>query len=111
MDGDINTTGSYLTNGADYAEYFKAEEALEPGDLVGLNSVSGLARAYQPGDALIGIVSTSPGVVGNSELSSDEQAVLVALVGQVPFKKDQVSVKGGRLLTLDQKPIERMLQK
>jgi len=101
VDGDINTTGSYFTNGADYAEYFHAEETLAEGDLVGINVTSGKVRGYKPGDKLLGVVSTNPGVLGNSELRNTEKAVLVALVGQVPVLSERIREDGGVVFTKD----------
>ncbi|HUP57697.1 MAG TPA: peptidase G2 autoproteolytic cleavage domain-containing protein, partial [Bdellovibrionota bacterium] len=93
---------------ADYAEYFHAEEKLAPGEIVGLSPASGLARAYRRGDRLLGVVSTSPGVVGNSEIQ-DERSVLVALMGQVPFRRDRVRIEDGQVLTPDGKPLGYLL--
>ena len=55
-----------VLSGSDYAEYFVTEEALKPGEVVGLNTKNGKVRRYRVGDILLGIISTSPGVVGNS---------------------------------------------
>lgn len=98
-----------LNTGADYAEYFEAEENLSEGDLVGLNANSGKVRGYRLGDYLIGLVSTDPGVIGNSKLAKNKDTVLVALVGQVPFVEDQVIVKEGKVFTHDNKPIGYLL--
>ncbi len=88
-----------LNTGADYAEYFEAEESIEKGELVALNPKTGLARRFQVGDQLIGVVSTNPGVIGNSELKNSDRAVLVALVGQVPVVDAQIYDKDGYVYT------------
>lgn len=93
---------------ADYAEYFLSEGYLDKGEIVGLNSKTGLARRYQVGDKLLGVVSTSPGVVGNSDIK-DKVSVLVALMGQVPFKKDRVKIKENVVSTIDGQPIGYLL--
>ena len=100
----LNTT----VQGADYSEYFLAEEKLRSGDIVGINSKTGLVRSYRNGDFLLGIVSTKPGITGNSKLKKD-QAVLVALVGQVPINRDQVVIEEGVVKTLDDKTIGPLL--
>ncbi len=98
-----------LNTGADYAEYFEAEEVLVPGDLVGLNIKTGKVRHYKAGDNLIGFVSTNPGVIGNSELANHEHSVLVALTGQVPFDNSQVIIKNGQIYTNDHLPVGYLL--
>jgi len=90
-----------LNTGADYAEYFEAEEHLPEGDLVGLNVSTGKVRSYKPGDQLLGVVSTDPGVIGNSELRNTKKAVLVALVGQVPVLKERINEDNGVVFTKD----------
>ena len=98
--GSVKVTVSYLTAGADYAEYFQAEETLVAGEVVGLNPRTGLVRGYQIGDKLIGVVSTKAGVIGNTGIK-DEKSVIVALVGQVPFIKEKVRVKNSTVYTPD----------
>jgi|GEM_PF-3511892 len=90
-----------LNTGADYAEYFEAEESLPQGELVGLNMNTGKVRGYKPGDKLLGVVSTEPGIVGNSELGNSTRAVLVALVGQVPILKDRIIEDNGVVSSKD----------
>jgi hypothetical protein len=97
-----------LNTGADYAEYFLSEESLVSGDIVGLNPSTGLARAYRAGDRLLGLVSTQPGVVGNSRLQK-ENSVLVALVGQVPFDRSQTQIRNNVAFTSDGKQIGYLL--
>ena len=53
----IETDGSFHVNtgsvsSLDYAEYFDAEETAKPGEVIGNNLNSGLARIYRPGDFL-----------------------------------------------------------
>lgn len=90
---------AYTTSGADYAEYFKADPSDLPqaGELVTLDPTrpNGVRRA-QAGDMLAGIISTSPGFIGNGPICDvdDEDCdtnyqksnVLVSLTGQVPLK-------------------------
>lgn len=111
VDGGINITNghSYLTGGADFAEYFQAEKEMQIGDIVGVNLENGLARIYQKGDALIGVVSKDPGFVGNNKDNSKTPAVLVGLVGQLEFNKKQVQIKKGRVYTKDGQQIGILL--
>jgi len=104
-DGGEISAETTLNTGADYAEYFISEESLPSGALVGLNPETGKVRGYQSGDSLIGVVSTDPGVIGNSKLKNEDQAVLVALVGQVPVLEDRVSEKDGVVFTHDKKAL------
>ena len=107
-DGEISAE-TVLNTGADYAEYFYSEGILEPGDIVTLDTKTGKVRRYKSGDSLLGIVSTQPGVVGNSSLMKAENTVLVALVGQVPFNIDQVKINKGLITTVDNKIIGQAL--
>jgi Peptidase_G2, IMC autoproteolytic cleavage domain len=103
--GAANTAGTIFAvnttvQGADYAEYFATEDALTPGDIVGINLRSGLVRRYHAGDNLVGVVSTQPGVIGNSKIK-DKNSVLVALMGQVPFNRQATSTHGNIVKTPD----------
>lgn len=100
---------SYTTAGADYAEYFDSEGDLRPGDIVGLNPNTGKARYYQAGDILMGIVSTNPGLVGNSLAALQENTSMVGLMGQLPFNRDQVKIDGHLVKTIDGKIIGNQL--
>lgn len=93
---------------ADYAEYFLTDGRLQAGDIVGINPNTGLVRYYQAGDILLGIVSTSPGVLGNSKIQNDT-AEAIALMGQVPFNRDQVVIEGRSIKTLDGKNLGTLL--
>ncbi len=111
--GDAVAEGTWTSGGADFSEWFRKDigEVLEPGDVIGLNLDTGMVRRYQEGDVLVGVYSTKPGFVGNNipdELKSDY--ALVALVGQVPYKADQVSVSGRRVETSDGKRIGYLLE-
>ncbi len=90
----------YLTNGADFAEYFDAENTWRAirGDIVGINASTGLARLYQSGDAFAGIVSDKPGYIGNHQSPTGNQ-VLVGLVGQLDYNHAQTVSRQGRLYT------------
>ncbi|MBL6988811.1 MAG: hypothetical protein ISR65_03500 [Bacteriovoracaceae bacterium] len=110
---DNNNEGTLYANSAsvtaaDYAEYFLAEEELDAGEIVGLNTDTGFVRGYRPGDKLIGIVSKSPGIVGNLKIKR-QQSVLVALMGQVSFNKLQVKLDNNVVKTHDDKSIGYLL--
>jgi hypothetical protein len=93
---------------ADYAEYFRSEQELSPGDIVGFNSSNGLVRKYKIGDELIGVVTTNPSVLGNSN-ETGEFITPVALVGQVPFIKDQVKIVNRMIYTKDDRRVGLLL--
>ena len=96
--GSINTTGSYLTNGSDYAEYFytndsdlKSEEVV----CVDTENDNAIKRCQNDGDNnVMGIVSTNPSVVGNGngiERENDENYKIIGMIGQVPGKVETAS--------------------
>ena len=105
--GDLSAN-NFTPSGADYAEYFRSERLLEPGDVVGINLENGLVRRYQNGDELIGVITTNPGVLGNKN-ETGEFIAPVALVGQVPVKKDQVVIKGRRVFSKDHQSLGILL--
>ena len=81
---------------------------MSPGDVVGLNDKNGLVRKYKKGDHLIGVVTTNPAILANSN-ETGEFVIPVALVGQVPFIKDQVKIIGRVIYTLDHKRLGLLL--
>jgi hypothetical protein len=92
------------TGGADLAENYSSSEDLTPGDVVVADSVDAQSivrstTAYQPD--VLGVISTSPGVV----LGSDTLGGFpVALVGRVPVKfttSNGAIKKGDRLTASD----------
>jgi hypothetical protein len=110
--GYIN--GSWNGSGADYAEWFKKEEEISAGDVVGLNIATRKARKYVSGDVLVGICSNNPAFVGNSDINkTDEEmkqaCVLVALVGQMEINPAQINVTGIKVETKDGKQIGYLL--
>ncbi len=102
----------YTTSGADYAEYFLADQANlpKPGELVALDPAvhGGVVKAVGGMNTAVGVVSTNPGFVGNGPICKVEDKncdqdyakynALVALSGQVPVK---VSISGGAISTGD----------
>jgi len=86
--------GAYSGAGADFAEFFTStDKNLEPGELVVIDSASTqrVRRTTSPADQAIGVVSDSPGFLGNNKLglAPDEQPdenVVVGLLGQVGTK-------------------------
>lgn len=111
--GSAYASGGWQTVDADYAEWFEKEEDAKPGDIIGINLLTGKARKYQPGDKLIGIYSTNPAVVGNRSQENDEEmqknSLLVGLLGQLDFDKSQTSIIGQTVYTFDGKEIGTIL--
>ena len=103
VDGDINISSgsSYLSAGADYAEYFQCEAPLVSGDIVGINLNTGYTRKYQQGDVLLGIVSNDAGFIGNNIPSrdTDKNYVLVGIKGQLSVNKEQVIIQNRKVYT------------
>jgi hypothetical protein len=100
---------AYTTTLADYAEHFKVQDVNnlpQPGELVALDPSSdhSVHSANVGNGQLVGVISTSPGFIGNGPICKvDDNAcdknyakynVLVALNGQVPTK---VSVANGAI--------------
>ena len=88
----INSKNGYLTNGADYAEYFNTKDTdLQAGeavciDVLNPNSVSRCRGASDIN--IMGIVSTNPAFLGNSSLEKENNPKFkaIAMLGQIPAK-------------------------
>jgi len=108
----INSKNGYLTNGADYAEYFPNEEHILEGSLVGINMETGKVRRYRAGDEYIGIASDGHGFVGNGNRSieNDPHFTLVGLLGQLTVRPEEVNIRGRIVSTRDDKRIGLLLQ-
>jgi hypothetical protein len=90
-DGNVYGEAAFNSSGADVAEYFEKEGDIEPGDIIGINPITGKARKYQSGDTLLGAFSTKPGFVGNRPESMTDEDIaanyaLTGLVGQIKVK-------------------------
>jgi hypothetical protein len=112
--GRAYASGGWQTTNADYAEWFeKEEEDTAPGDIIGINLITGKARRYRPGDKFVGIQASNPGVVGNRIKETDEEMakthILVSLLGQVDFNRSQVEINGRIVTTKDGKEIGILL--
>ena len=57
----------------------------------------------------MGIVSSNPGVIGNSSLRGKNNTVLVGLVGQVAYNPEQVNLVNGFAYTKDEVPLGMIL--
>ncbi|MDD5055294.1 MAG: hypothetical protein PHZ00_03420, partial [Candidatus Peribacteraceae bacterium] len=107
----INSKNGYLTDGADYAEYFDNEEYITIGSLVGMNSETGKVRRYRSGDEFIGIASDGKGYIGNgnAQVEHDPHFTLVGLLGQLTFRPEQVVLQDRIVSTKDGKRIGLLL--
>lgn len=105
FDGHAFAT-SWNGGGADYAEWFAAEEKVVSGDVVGINPQTGLVRKLRAGDTFLGVHSTAPGFVGNAQIDevlATEQATthaLIGLSGQLAFDPNQVKFQGRSVYTM-----------
>lgn len=90
--GTIYATTAAITD-IDLAEnYVSLDDTLMPGEIVALDSsttTSGVIRRAKKGDQLLGIISTSPGLLLGQEIAGGKP---VALKGRVPLK---VNMEGG----------------
>ena len=75
--------------------------------MIGCDGETGKARVWQEGDPFIGIHSLDPGFVGNiaGTMATEEQMekahVLVALVGQVEIRSDDIMEENRKVFTKD----------
>ncbi|MFC1637487.1 hypothetical protein ACFL1W_00550 [Candidatus Margulisiibacteriota bacterium] len=106
--GNAKCDGSWLTGGADFAEWFEKEEAVPEGALVGLNLDTGKVRVWRKGDPYVGVQSVNPGFIGNGIGGADSQDdelrkthVLVALIGQVLIKHGEIIEQDRKVTTAD----------
>ncbi len=101
----INSKNGYLTNGADYAEYFYTKDGnLEAGEVVcvDLTTKNAVKRCANSGDAnVMGIVSTNPAFLGNSSKDKENNPnyAQIAMLGQIPVK---VTNEGGEIAIGDE---------
>lgn len=102
--GNIYATNISIQH-ADYAENYISSQQLEPGDIImpaadGNNSaIIKSTKQYQ--SQIIGVISTAPGVVLNSDAQTDSAHPYkypIALTGRVPVK---VSIENGLVRTGD----------
>jgi len=88
-DGAVTAEGSFTGGGADLAEWFPtADPGMEPGDITCLDPKRSkhVKRCNSRELKMIGIYSTKPGFIGNSQMGMDGPSALIGLVGQVPVK-------------------------
>lgn len=106
--GNVTADGTFTGGGADFAELLPVREPLAPGEVVVVTSDGRLARStepYQP--ALLGVVSTQPGFVGDAfrDFPPDTKVPL-AVVGVVPVKvcDENGPIRPGDQLTSSSRP-------
>ena len=95
---------------ADYAEWFEKEEDTVPGDVIGINPMTGKARKYRAGDELVGVHSENPAITGNYiEENMEAHSVVVALLGQIRINSDQIDIDRRIVKTRDGQKIGMLL--
>ncbi|KKT73979.1 MAG: FG-GAP repeat protein, partial [Candidatus Peregrinibacteria bacterium GW2011_GWA2_44_7] len=88
----INSKNGYLTNGADYAEYFETkDEGLVAGEVVCIDTINSnsVSRCKNASDInVMGIVSTNPAFLGNASFDKEgnPKYKAIAMLGQIPGK-------------------------
>lgn len=112
-EGTIWSRNNVQTGSRDLAEIYFSDLDLQPGDVVSLDPEADcVVRAAGPNDtSVIGIVSTEPGVLLNSQLnveakSDGKRGFPIALCGRVPCKVSDENgpIRRGDLLTSASKP-------
>ena len=104
----VNSKNGYLTNGADYAEYFVTKDTnLQSGEAVCLDPTdeNAIKRCTSNGDNnIMGIVSTNPSLIGNGagiSRENDSNYKIIGMLGQVAGKvsNENGDIKVGDSLT------------
>jgi len=117
-DWNIYADKTFHSYGADYAEYFEFDkgEKFNIGDIVWLNLETWKVRIYQVWDELIGIISEKPSVLGNTPNWTEKDIenwkkthIIVGLVWQLDFNKEQVNIKWRLVYTKDGKKVWLLL--
>ena len=103
--GNLNVTGATYNENADLAEIYPSSELLNPGDVVVISQTRDgyIEKSKAANDTkAAGVISTSPGIVLNSEATGYK----LALVGKVPVNitNEGGSVKRGDLLVTSSLP-------
>ncbi len=99
VEGNGSGGVTYKTDGGDFAEYLPKRdeyESIETGDLVGLKN-GGVSLNTDACNTIFAVTS-APGFVGNAG-EKDDNAVLVALMGQVPVKIKGIVHSGDCIIT------------
>jgi len=106
--GAAYSDNSWNATGADYAEWFEKEEYIPSKSIVGLNIKTGKVRVWRKGDPFIGVHSINPGFIGNNIGGTstkvedmDKGYILVALIGQVEIKSNDIMEKYRKVMTSD----------
>jgi len=103
--GNIDISGSYLTNGADYAEYFPLAQPCAVHQVVSLDRNKRIRPAVKGDIFVLGIVSQKPSIIGNSALADRNPRAVkpIALLGRVKARVTG-TVRFGDRLTLSTTP-------
>lgn len=84
---------------ADVAERYHADETVNPGQLVKIGGENEITLTRKRGcEDVLGVASTNPAVMLNSEAGSDLTHPYVALAGRVPVRVIGTVTKGDRLM-------------
>jgi hypothetical protein len=110
--GKVFANGGYSTGGADVAEFVPASEAVEPGDVVEIDTLQGNTLRHSSranSTAVAGVVSTRPGLTLNGSMSEEEARKgmpRLALSGRVPVKvtAENGVIHAGDLLVSSSRP-------
>lgn len=85
---------------ADLAERYASDKEYAPGTVVKLGGDNEITACTRPGDPdVLGVISTNPGYLMNSEAGNDSTHPPVALTGRIPCKVVGQVKKGQRLMS------------
>ncbi len=107
--GDVYADGSFHSGGADFAEMYPSNGELEPGTVVGIGADGTLEPATaERANAVMGVVSDKPTIVGGSTIDMDGNAgkVAVAILGIVEVRASAAAgpIHPGDLLCAGSEP-------
>jgi hypothetical protein len=84
---------------ADLAERYHADQPLKPGTVVVLGGSAEITTCVTMGSSdVFGVISSTPGLMLNSDAGSDQSHPFVALIGRTPVRVRGLVNKGQRLM-------------
>jgi hypothetical protein len=104
---NMNNGAAYVFNGtstsslyADLAERYEADAPMDKGTVVILGGVKEVTQSFRQADTnVFGVVSSTPGLMMNSQAGPDSTYPYIALAGRVPVKAIGIINKGDRVAT------------
>ncbi|MEG1951889.1 MAG: hypothetical protein RRX93_03795 [Bacteroidales bacterium] len=98
--GSMNANGSIFSTGGSLSECRLAESDFASGEVVGIDTLTGKVRSMKKGDVFLGIASSVDASAVCLNYDGASNAKVVAILGLVSVKSDQVQVVDGKVYTL-----------